>query len=261
MAFVHHIFAPQQHLALSIFYRRHLLHDFRRYTHRNAPSRNVFSHDCTCRDRTTLSDGDAGQDHHVSANPTVITNYDRLRVFDVVASRLHLRLVCSSHDRHIGPEHHGVANGDQATVQDREVEVGVEAVSPSSAPLAWRTFCAPRLFLPVAQTNVAAIIHSERWLDDNLVSDMSQQLFQLDVSLRSHGVEGRVRVIWKGVVVFVAPAARFETGSVEFGRKCIVAVLNEMSVLCQKMSRQTMLHILTACPRPSFRTAHLSVCV
>lgn len=87
------------------------------------------------------------------------------------------------------------------------------------------------MFLPVAQTDVAPIIHSEWRLDDNFFSHVSQQLFQFGVSLRSHGVEVRVRVIWKGVVVFVAPAAGLEAGCGEFWYESIVPVLIEESVL------------------------------
>jgi hypothetical protein len=129
--------------ALCIFQRRYLLHDLCWYTHRNAPSGNVLGHNRTCRNRTALSNGDTRQNNHMPADPAVIANHDRLRVLDVVAPRLYLRLVCSSHDRHVWSEHHCVADGDETAIQNREVEVGVEAVDQSSAPCA----CLLLLFL------------------------------------------------------------------------------------------------------------------
>jgi len=134
-------------LLLRIFQRRHLLHNSRRHAHGDTPSRDILRHDCTRCDCAALSDGHAGQNHRVSANPAVITDYNRLRILDVIASRLYLRLVCRSHDRHVGPEHDCLANGDKAAVQDRKVEVGVEAVSRLSARLA-------QLFLLLALTGL-----------------------------------------------------------------------------------------------------------
>jgi hypothetical protein len=213
--------------ALCFFQRRHLLHDFRWHAHRNAPSRNVLGDDCTCRNCAALSNSDARQNHHMSSDPAVITNHDRLRVLDIVASRLYLRLVCGSHDRHVRPEHHRLSNGDKAAVQDCEVEVGVEAVNRSSASLARWLLCARCLFLPVAETNVASIVYSERRLNNDILSYVSQQLFQFDVSLGRNGVEGRIRILWEGIVVLVTPTPGLEARCVEFGSESVVAALDE----------------------------------
>jgi len=134
VAFVY--IATSPHLLLRIFQRRHLLNDSRRYTHSDAPSGDVLRHDRTRCDCTALANGNTRQNHRVSTNPTIVADDYRLRVLDVVAPRLHLRLVCSSHDGHVGAKHDRLANRDKAAIQDCKVEVRVEAVSRLSALVA-----------------------------------------------------------------------------------------------------------------------------
>ena len=129
--------------------------------------------------------------------------------------------MCGSHDRHVGPEHNCLANSDQAAVQDRKIEVSVEA-RPYCQP--YSHSCCSCLLLPVAYADVASVVHTERRLDENILSHMPHQLFKLDEAVCSHCVEVGVRVFGEGGVVFVAPAAGLEAGCVEFGCECIVAI-------------------------------------
>jgi hypothetical protein len=55
---------------------------------------------------------------------------------------------------------------------------------------------------------------------------VSQQLFQFDVSFRCDGVEDRVGIFWKGVVVFVTPAAGLEARCIELGSEGVVAAID-----------------------------------
>lgn len=63
------------------------------------------------------------------SDPAVVTDDDSFGILDIVAAALHLGLVRGVHDGHVGAEHDPVADGDEAAVEDREVEVGVEAAS------------------------------------------------------------------------------------------------------------------------------------
>jgi hypothetical protein len=55
-------------------------------------------------------------------------------------------------DTHIRAEHDALADGDEAAVQDGEVEVGVE---------------------PAAKRDVAAVVDSERRLDEGVLPDVA----------------------------------------------------------------------------------------
>ena len=172
------------------------------------------------------------------ANPAIVADDDRLGVLDVLAAALHFGLVRGVHDGDVGAEHDRVADGDQAAVEDREVEIGVEAVVFRRRWLAFGR-CIPRLrglpplaashgslfvyFLPIAQTDVAPVVDSEGRFDDRLFSHVAQQLFQFGEALLRHGFERRIGVFGEGGVVFMAPAASLEADAGEFGDRGVVA--------------------------------------
>ena len=93
----------------------------------------------------------------------------------------------------------------------------------------WRLY-ALRLLLPIAQTDITPVVHTEWRLDKHIVSHMAQQLFQFNVSVRRNGVEVRFGVFREGVVILVAPAAGFEAGIVELWRESIVTTKERRSV-------------------------------
>lgn len=110
-------------------HRRNLLNNPSRNAHSHTPSRDILRDNRSRRNRASLPDGHSGQNDDVPTDPAVVADDDGFGVLDVVAAALHLGLVRGVHDGHVGAEHDPVADGDEAAVEDREVEVGVEAAS------------------------------------------------------------------------------------------------------------------------------------
>jgi hypothetical protein len=109
-------------------HRRNLLNNPSRHPHRHAPSRNILRNNRSRRNSTTLPDRHARQDNHMPANPAIVPDHNGLGVLDVLAPALDFDFVCCVHDGDVGAEHDCVADGDEAAVEDREVEVREEAV-------------------------------------------------------------------------------------------------------------------------------------
>lgn len=59
-------------------------------------------------------------------DPAIIPDGDGLRVLDVEPAAGDIGLVRGGEDGHVGTEHDAVANGHDGTVEDGEVEVGIE---------------------------------------------------------------------------------------------------------------------------------------
>jgi hypothetical protein len=158
------------------------------------------------------------------ANPAIVPDHNGLGVLDILAPALDFDLVRCVHDRDVGAEHDRVADGDQAAVEDREVEVRKEAFC-GTVFVSIGTCCRPlaTLFLPIPQTNVAPVVHAEGRLDDDVLAHVSQQLFQFDHALCREGFERRVGVVREGVVEVVAPAAGLEAHAGELGDEGVVA--------------------------------------
>jgi len=128
----------------------------------------------------------------MSSNPAVVPDDHRAPILDVVPAALHLRLVGRGKDTHIWPDHDAVADGDQAAVEDGEVEVSVEAG---------------------AEGDVAAVVDCEGRLDEGVGADVAEEGAQAREALVGEGVEGRRRRRVREVrVVFVRPGTRLEAG-------------------------------------------------
>lgn len=85
----------------------------------------------------------------MAAYPTIIPNHHRSRVLNVFSPTLYFRLMRRCHNGHVGPKHDRISYRDQATIEDRKVEVAVEAL---------------------ADADIAAVIHAERRLDEYLIA-------------------------------------------------------------------------------------------
>lgn len=104
---------------------------------------------------------------------------------------------------HVRPEHDAIPDGHEPAVEDREVEVCVEAV---------------------AEADVAAVVDGERGLDEGLVAlDVADYVAKEGETVLLEG--GEVGGTGgEGVVVVVAPDAGFEACGGEFGGEGVVTV-------------------------------------
>lgn len=91
------------------------------------------------------------------ANPAIIPNSHRPPILDIVSPALHLHFVRRGEDTHIRPEHDPIADGYETAVQDREVEVGIEAV---------------------AERDIAAVVDGEGRLDEDVGADVAEDALQ-----------------------------------------------------------------------------------
>jgi hypothetical protein len=82
-------------------------------------------------------------------------------------------------DTHIRTEHDALPDSDQAAVQDGEIEVGVE---------------------PVAERDVAAVVDSERRLDEGVLPDVAQDRAESVHAVCGEGVEVWVAGCWGEVL-------------------------------------------------------------
>ena len=147
------------HTAFNSNHRSHFLHHPGRLTQRHTPLGDILSDHRACSNRTSLPNGDARQNHDIRANPTIVAYGNRLRVLDIIAPALHLRLVRSGEQGDVGSEHDTVTDRDEGTIKDGEVEVRVEAL---------------------AEVDVAAIIDVEGGFDVGIVvCDLADDLFDV----------------------------------------------------------------------------------
>lgn len=131
----------------------------------------------------------------MAADPAVVTDGDGLGELDVVAARADVGLVGGGEDAHVGAEHDAVADRHQRAVEDRQVEVGVDAL--------------PEL-------DVAPVVDVQRRLEVDVVAHLAHHFAELAQSLGLERVEVGVRVrVWPPAVVFVAPCSSLEADSLQ----------------------------------------------
>jgi hypothetical protein len=109
------------------------------------------------------------QTHHIPANPAIIPDHHGPPVLDIIPARLDLSLMRRRENRDIGAKHAAFANRHKTAVQNREVEVRVEAV---------------------AERDVAAIVNVEGRLDEDVfVADVADNGFEHFKARGGEGVE------------------------------------------------------------------------
>lgn len=102
--------------------RLNRLDNLRRTANRNRIIRHALRHHTSCPNCTPLPNHDPQQNHNIPANPTIITNRNLARKFNVVLSRLHFCLVRRGIDADKGPEHDSVADSDESAVENHHAD-------------------------------------------------------------------------------------------------------------------------------------------
>ena len=138
--------------------------------------------------------------------PTVAANGDRLRIFDVVPSTLHFNLMCRRKNAYSGPKHYSVSNRHQRTIENGEIEVCITAVAHGS---------------------IASILYQERWLDDHILSNTTENFL---LQFRSRSVQcvkvclGTGISVGKPSVVMVIPFTSSKPSSFELWDEGVIPV-------------------------------------
>lgn len=196
-------------------------------------------------DRAPVADRNSRKNRHVPTNPAVVANGHRLRELDIVPPALDFRLVRRCEDRYIRSDNYPVSNRDEPAVQDRQVEVGVEAL---------------------AQADVAAVVDVERRLGDGfVVVEAADDLVEHGQASLLQRFKVGVGFRWEVVVVAMGPGAGFEAGVFQVGNEGVVAVKFPVSynkpdkgyLACQG-DMCSGRGWLTAFPRSSVHTARTS---
>lgn len=139
----------------------------------------------------------------MASDPAIIPNADRFRIFNVLPPAAHVSFVGGGEDGNVGPEHDPVADGDNGTVQDGEVKIGIKA-------------------LPDA--DIAAVVDGKGWVDDDLfVADMTEDLAQELESGLVHVV--RVGDVGEVVVVMHGPSPGLDPGRDKAGLYTVVTAV------------------------------------
>lgn len=146
----------------------------------------------------------------MASDPAIIADNHRLGILDIVSSTLDFGFMGCCKNGDIGPKHHSIANRDKPTVQNREVEVGIEAVT---------------------QADVATIVDGERRLDKYLIAlDFADNLSEHVQTILLQRVEIRLGIRGEVRLVFVAPGASSKACVGKFWDLRVVAIY-----CCQKM--------------------------
>lgn len=97
-----------------------LLDDFSGAANRNRVRRNVLRHDGSCADSAAPPDGDARQNDDLTANPTVILDFNGMSKLDKLDSGQRAGFVAGRVDVHVRAELDPVSNDDKTGIQDGE---------------------------------------------------------------------------------------------------------------------------------------------
>ncbi|OSS44498.1 hypothetical protein B5807_10853 [Epicoccum nigrum] len=183
----------------SLLHRLHLLHHPRRLAHGNTKLGHILSHHAHGPNRTPPANRHPGEDNHVPADPAIIPDHHGPAVLDILAAALHGALVRGGEDTHIGAEHAAIAYGDEAAVEDGQVEVCVEALT---------------------EGDVAAVVDVEGGLDEHpVVAQAADDGLEQLQALRGENVKPLVWVRRRRVreprVVSVHRGAGEEAGAVQ----------------------------------------------
>lgn len=65
----------------------------------------------------------------MSSNPTVVSNCDRFRKFDIVDTTLDICFMRCCKDTDVRSEHGTVSDSDKGTVKNGQIEVGVDSIA------------------------------------------------------------------------------------------------------------------------------------
>lgn len=127
----------------------------------------------------------------MSTDPTVLANSHFIGVLDVISPALHFRFVGGSKNTDVWAEHSPCTDGDNATVQDAEIEVRIDSI---------------------AHADVASVVDSEWGLDEAIVAYLADDFLQLLVAMRCQGLKVGFRIIMREpIVVSMTPRAGFES--------------------------------------------------
>ncbi|KAH8764982.1 hypothetical protein F5883DRAFT_105200 [Diaporthe sp. PMI_573] len=162
----------------------------------------------------------------MATDPAVITDSDRPSELDVGAAALDLDLVRRRQDRDVWADHDTVSYCHQGTVEDGQVEVGVEAVP---------------------EADVGAVVDLKRRLDKHLVAHPPHPLFEHLVSLLLQRLEARGRVRGKVIVVVVHPRPRREPRRLQLWYERVVAVRAAPTCVSAMESVVVIVMMITRC--------------
>lgn len=118
-------------ILLLLLWRWNSLDHPTRTPHSNRIRRNILSHSRSGTNRASLANPNTRKNQHISTNPAIIFNKDRVAEFDIFPAGQNTGIVSSSENADSGCNLHSISNNNQTGIQNSHTGQGQPTVRSS----------------------------------------------------------------------------------------------------------------------------------